>query len=1025
MNLPFDILSRTYTKPRIFLCETDKTKICILETTNTNATLKFNGLSELSFDVARTYNDNLTGEILVHPYYNKIESPRLIFVDGFGYFEIQSVNLTSDGIKECKNITAYSAEYVLSTKYLETFYINTGEVHSMEVVYADENNKSLQPITLYNENNHKLSLLHLAIEKAYGWTIGTVDKSLATLSRSFEVDRESIYDFLMNEVCEKFNCYIVFDTINNTINVHAEALTDKFIGDGTTTKFIISPKFYDVKTVSVDGYKTTKYSYDPSTGNLTLDDPPASGAHIEVIEAYQTHLETDVYISFANLSQEVNVDYNLDDIKTVLSIKYGEDNDIREINLGLPYLTDLSFYHTPDWMGQDLYDAYTEYLQKVNEKQIEYTDNSELMNEWASKISHEETMLSVEYSLAENVTSETMGTYYERGGSAADYYYTEVTLPEDYRAGVDYYSLDTANVNTNKVSNLYTVLKHYYDGDEDWEDELSELSNEFKFMQDYDYTFDNLRSDLKQYIDNEEKRDNAVVTFLITMWGEVGRMPLKEIYRAKYAKVQSTNIDWSQPGHANYWNYYPVVLMLQSLDTVIAERDRTIASYTTEYERYQKMNQDIVNDLMMTNPDNFTSGQLARLNAFLREDELTLDDIVETAHDTLDDSFKIKKDAMESGKIELHKISQPKLQFSMTMANIYALPEFAPIVKQFQLGNIIKVGIRPDYLKQSRLLQVNLNFDNLSNFSCEFGELTVMRTQSDIHADLLAGAISAGKSVAANSNYWTRGSDKASSIDLRLQEGLLNSIEALKDIDGNQHAFLDKYGLHLEAVDDLGNTLDERVWLVNNQIVFTDDAFKTSKAVLGKFQIPGEDHPRWGLLADAVIAGYVEGSTIKGGIIDIGDGAFVVDSNGNVTMGGDNVINGKKASDIVTTVNDVRQYFGFSPETGLTIAQNITQDENNVQHKFAVNLQAEQLMFKDNETPMVIIGNTDSVVNNLTVRSSIQRAGDDQGLIVEEGCDTLLNGNLTMRGKDTDGNTYNFIWKVETNGSLSLAAQHY
>ena len=239
----------------------------------------------------------------------------------------------------------------------------------------------------------------------------------------------------------------------------------------------------------------------------------------------------------------------------------------------------------------------------------------------------------------------------------------------------------------------------------------------------------------------------------------------------------------------------------------------------------------------------------------------------------------------------------------MSMANIYALPEFEPIVDQFQLGNVIKVGLRGDYIKQSRLLQVDINFDDFSDFSCEFGELTSLRTQSDIHADLLSKAISAGKSVATNANYWTQGSDRANNIDLRLEEGLLNSIEALKAIDGTQNAYMDKYGMHLEVVNpDTGEVGDKRVWLVNNQIVFTDDGFKTSKSVLGEFTVDGITY--YGLLAQAVIAGLVEGSSIIGGTIKIGlqdDGryAFEVHEDGSVTMSGGSSIEGYAKEDYV------------------------------------------------------------------------------------------------------------------------------
>ena len=144
--LPKDLLNPgVYVKPNLYLCEVDKEKICKLETTNTKGSFKFNAFSELNFDVSRTYNDSITGETKVNPFYSKIESPRLILVENFGYFELQGPELNSDGIEEYKSCLAYSYEYTLSTKYLEDFFVNTGKVNSLEVLNADDPN-SITPI---------------------------------------------------------------------------------------------------------------------------------------------------------------------------------------------------------------------------------------------------------------------------------------------------------------------------------------------------------------------------------------------------------------------------------------------------------------------------------------------------------------------------------------------------------------------------------------------------------------------------------------------------------------------------------------------------------------------------------------------------------------------------------------------------------------------------------------------------------------------------------------------------------------
>ena len=65
-------------------------------------------------------------------------------------------------------------------------------------------------------------------------------------------------------------------------------------------------------------------------------------------------------------------------MKTVLTVKGADDLDIREVNMGNAYIIDLSYYYNVEWMGQELYDAYTAYLQKCNSNQDAYKSNAEV-----------------------------------------------------------------------------------------------------------------------------------------------------------------------------------------------------------------------------------------------------------------------------------------------------------------------------------------------------------------------------------------------------------------------------------------------------------------------------------------------------------------------------------------------------------------------------------------------------------------------------------------------------------------------
>lgn len=908
MMLPKDLLpleytgTWTYTKPKLFLCETDKSKICQLDTIDMSGDFKFNAYSELKCLISRMYVDLITGEEYNNPFYDKIEALRLLYLEGFGYFEIQDPEIESDGIREVKNINAYSLEYTLSQKYLEGININTGKVNSSEVIYSEENKTELIPITLYNISNPKLSLLHIILEKIYGWSIGHVDESLKTMSRTFEISRTSVYDFIVQDICEKFNCFAVFDTVNNTINLYAETLTSKFFGDGVSKSFTISPPYQSIGTVAVDSYKTLKYSYNKTTGVLTLEKIPEKGSLIEVTDGAQAKWMTDVYIGFENLAQEVNISYSADDIKTVLIVKGADDLSINEVNMGLPYITDLSYYYSPDWMGQELYDSYTVYLQKCKDSQDQYTSNIESMLELEKHIVYETNRVSLKYSIAEHVNSNTVSSeyqkYYVRGGSSPNYYYTEVKLPDEYSAGVKYYTLSGNDLDSLKVENVLKAIQTYYTSQATKDtSEILELAEDFEFMEINTIAY--LASALKTS-NTITAKDKAISNFFNEMFDQIG-LNLLNSYLFIYKKTEEGYVDegYSSTSHDKYWEYHPVSVLVKSIESEIEDRQSVIDEYQKQYSTLQNENFQTQQSLLIAN--NFTQKQLIRLNAFLREDEYTDNNFLITDSDSNESILKMKQELLECGRIELSKLCEPKLEFSMDMANIYALPEFEPIVQQFQLGNLINVAIRRDYIKRARLLEVSINFHDFSDFSCEFGELTSLRTPSSIHADLLSQALSAGKSVASNTSYWNKGADLATSTDAKIQQGLLSATNGLYTSD--QSVIIDNSGILLRKSDGAGCFYPNQAWLKNNTILLSSDGFKTSRTGLGEFTIDGTTF--YGIIAEAMFSGYIEGSKIVGGTINIGDGTFVVDQYGNVTMNTASIAGYATSNDLSSVENDL------------------------------------------------------------------------------------------------------------------------
>ena len=340
-------------------------------------------------------------------------------------------------------------------------------------------------------------------------------------------------------------------------------------------------------------------------------------------------------------------------------------------------------------------------------------------------------------------------------------------------------------------------------------------------------------------------------------------------------------------------------------------------SYATSKGVYQAIKDWIAKKIDFENF--FTEDQWIRLSPFIREDEFSDANFLLTGYESEEEILKIRKELFEEANKELDKRCQPSLEFSMDMANILALPEFKSLIDQFQLGNFVRVHIRDGYVKRSRLLEVHLNFNNLSDFNCNFGNLVTTKSEIDKHAELLSQAVTAGKQVATSAGDWQRAVDKSIKLEEEIANGLQNAAIQIGRANGQAISW-DEHGFKCRKLVD-GTTdqyLDEQIAIINNKIVFTNDGWKTSKAALGEFEVDtngdGKKEKMYGLLADAVVSGYIDGATIKGGSLEIGGregdkGKFVVHEDGSVEiLAADAKTPVYATKNDVDLINNARQY---------------------------------------------------------------------------------------------------------------------
>jgi hypothetical protein len=330
-------------------------------------------------------------------------------------------------------------------------------------------------------------------------------------------------------------------------------------------------------------------------------------------------------------------------------------------------------------------------------------------------------------------------------------------------------------------------------------------------------------------------------------------------------------------------------LYVRNLYAVYLQGNTPYVAYASSQGVYQMKKDYIIRQTALENF--FNDDQRIRLSPFIREDEYTNDNIVTTQYDSEEEKLRIFKEFVEEASKELQTLSQPSLEFSMTMANILALPEFAPLVDDFQLGKFIRVDIDGDYSKRARLLEVTLNFDDLSDFNCTFGDLKTTKDQVDLHAELLAQSVQAGSTVAKNKAGWQSAVDVSHGLEEAIATGLQDAALQVGRANG-QAITWDERGFYCRKFVD-GTTdqyQDEQIAIINNKICFTRDGWKTSSAALGEFQVDingdGKPETMYGLVADAVVSGYIQGSEIFGGRMEIGGkgGRFIVNEDGSVEI---------------------------------------------------------------------------------------------------------------------------------------------
>lgn len=310
--------------------------------------------------------------------------------------------------------------------------------------------------------------------------------------------------------------------------------------------------------------------------------------------------------------------------------------------------------------------------------------------------------------------------------------------------------------------------------------------------------------------------------------------------------------------------------------------------------------------------------------------------------------FKNAQEFLEAANEELLKASTPQYTVKCNLYNLLPTNGYEYFREKLVLGNWIRV-IADNQIFRLRLLTVNIDFSNFNSIDVEFSNVTKI---GDIMTDvesILNSAKSMATSYGATVNKANVGENANDSMGEFVKTGLISAITNVKNNTDEEITF-GKYGIYAKSFDpDTESYSPEQLRITHNILVFTDDNWVTAKAALGKhdftyYDVDDDDYKtakKYGLTAEFVQAGYVNGSTIIGGDIysenysaNANTGSHINLNNGNFSFGGGKLTfdgtnltlnNGNITAGSIsgTTINNGDGTFTVAAD-GAVVARNLT-----------------------------------------------------------------------------------------------------
>lgn len=188
---------------------------------------------------------------------------------------------------------------------------------------------------------------------------------------------------------------------------------------------------------------------------------------------------------------------------------------------------------------------------------------------------------------------------------------------------------------------------------------------------------------------------------------------------------------------------------------------------------------------------------------------------------------------VETAKKDIYKSATLQHSITATLKNLLVMPEFDGLTDYFAVGNWIHI-LCNDGVYHLRLLQYDIDFDNLSNLNVSFSDVSNGKENCLKVKDILEESAAMATSYGNVTRQAEKGNDSRKRLDGWQENGL--SMTAMKIVNSaeNQNYEFDSHGMVFRKYLPLENKYSgEQLKIINSTIAITNDNWNTVKTAIG------------------------------------------------------------------------------------------------------------------------------------------------------------------------------------------------